>query len=35
MDIALTRFRYCCVAVLEGAIVGYLLAAAWFVAGGC
>lgn len=30
-----TRFRYCCIAVLEGGIVGYLLAAAWFVASGC
>jgi hypothetical protein len=29
-----TRFKYCCTTVLEGAIVGYLLAGAWFIAGG-
>jgi hypothetical protein len=32
MDIA--RFSHCCATVLEGAIVGYLLAGAWFIAGG-
>jgi hypothetical protein len=26
--------KYCCATVLEGAIVGYLLAGAWFIAGG-
>jgi len=28
------RFRHCCIAVVEGAIVGYLMAAAWFIASG-
>jgi hypothetical protein len=34
MDDTLTRFRYCGIALVEGAIVGYLTAAAWFIAGG-
>jgi hypothetical protein len=32
MDIA--RFRHCCIAALDGAIVGYLFAGAWFIASG-
>jgi hypothetical protein len=28
------HIRHCCATVLDGAIVGYLTAAAWFVASG-
>jgi hypothetical protein len=28
------RIKHCCLAIVDGAIVGYLTAAAWFVASG-